>query len=56
MTLSPLVEHDVSALDIDRIEDQIYAHNRSMTGKDDALSLAFVMRDDARHIIGACAG
>lgn len=55
MNTTPLPEHDLSALDIDWVEDQIYAHNQRATGRDDALGLAFVIRDESR-MIGACAG
>lgn len=56
MSLTPSPEHDLSALDIDWIEDQIYAHNRRAIGRDDALGLAFMFRDEGGRMIGACAG
>jgi len=52
----PRAEHDLAMADIDALEDHLYAHNRKMTGRDDARGLAFVIRDDSGRITAACAG
>ena len=56
MSVKPSPEHDLSALDIDWIENQIYAHNQQATGRNDALGLAFVIHDEGHRIIAACVG
>jgi len=56
MTVLIQPSHDLSPLEIDAIEDRIYDHNRSATGRDDGLALGFVIRDGARRIIGVAAG
>lgn len=48
--------HDLTAQQIDAIEDRLYAHNSAATGRDDARGLAFVIRDAAGEIIAAAAG
>lgn len=50
------LEHDLSAAEIDAIEDNIYAHNRQAVGRNDARGLGFVLRDQTRRIIGVAAG
>jgi ribosomal protein S18 acetylase RimI-like enzyme len=48
--------HDLSANEIDAIEDRLYDHNRRATGCDDGQGLGFVIRDEAGHMIGVAAG
>ena len=54
MTVQP--QHDLSAIEIDAIEDSIHAHNRQAVGRNDAEGLGFVIRDEAQRIIGVAAG
>ncbi len=49
-------QHDLSAIEIDAIEDRIYAYNRDAVGRDDAQGLGFVIRDEAGHIVGVATG
>jgi ribosomal protein S18 acetylase RimI-like enzyme len=48
--------HDLSPDEIEALEDRIYDHNSRATGRDDARSLGFVVRDAAGTIVGAAAG
>ena len=48
--------HDMSPAEVDVLEDHIYDYNRRATGHDDALGLAFVVRDGRQRVIAACAG
>ena len=48
--------HDMSATDVDWIEDRLYEHNRQAVGRSDGEGLGFVVRDDAGEIIGITAG
>jgi ribosomal protein S18 acetylase RimI-like enzyme len=59
MTARPakiLPRHNLSALEVDRLEDRLYAHNRRVTGRDDGKGLAFVAVDTRGIQIGAIAG
>lgn len=49
-------QHDLSAIEIDAIEDRIYAYNRDAVGRDDAQGLGFVIRDEAGRIVGVATG
>jgi GNAT superfamily N-acetyltransferase len=48
--------HDMSIIDIDRLEDRLYDHNRRATGSSDGKGLAFVALDEQSVQIGAIAG
>ena len=54
MRLEP--KHNVTPLDIDAIEDELYAFNRSATGRGDGEGLGFVLRDDENRVVGAAFG
>jgi len=56
MTAPIQPRHDLSANEIDAIEDHIYDYNRRATGRDDGRGLAFVIRDEAGRTIGVAAG
>jgi ribosomal protein S18 acetylase RimI-like enzyme len=59
MTSTPVQiesRHDMSIIDIDRLEDRLYDHNRRATGSDDGKGLAFVAIDAQGTQIGAVAG
>lgn len=49
-------QHDLSAIEIDAIEDRIYAYNRDAVGRDDAQGLGFVIRDEVGRIVGVATG
>ncbi|RWG16209.1 MAG: N-acetyltransferase [Mesorhizobium sp.] len=48
--------HDVTAVEIDAIEDSIFVHNQQAVGRADAQGLGFVIRDEAGRIVGVAAG
>ena len=48
--------HDLSPLEIDGLEDRLYAYNVVATGYDDGQGLGFVAKDPAGEMIGAAAG
>ena len=56
--MTPLAQpkHDLSANEIDAIEDRIYAYNRDAIGRDDAQGLGFVIRDEVGRIVGVATG
>ncbi len=58
MKTPPVVEarHDLTPMEIDAIEDRLYAHNRAATGRDDGLGLGFVIRDEAGRTVAITAG
>ena len=56
MTTLTQPQHDLSACEIDAIEDSIYAFNRKAVGRDDAQGLGFVIRDAVGRIVGVAAG
>ena len=59
MTATPadiLPRHCLSIIEIDRLEDRLYDHNRRATGRDDGKGLAFVAMDEHGIQIGAVAG
>ena len=43
-------------LQIDEVEDHLYAHNSSVTGHRDGQNMGFVMRDEAGRLIAVAAG
>lgn len=56
MTILAQPQHDLSAIEIDAIEDSIYAYNRHAVGRDDAQGLGFVIRDEVGRIVGVATG
>jgi ribosomal protein S18 acetylase RimI-like enzyme len=48
--------HDLTPLEIDAIEDRLYAHNSAATGRDDGEGLGFVIRDDDGRTVALAAG
>lgn len=55
MTPEIAPRHDLSALEIEALEDHLYAFNREATGFDDGEGLAFVSEEDG-EVVGAVAG
>ena len=47
---------DLSAAEVEHLEDRLYDHNRRATGRDDGKRLAFVAHDTGGRQIGAIAG
>ncbi|TXL69310.1 GNAT family N-acetyltransferase [Vineibacter terrae] len=43
-------------MEIDAIEDRLYAHNRAATGRDDGQGLGFVIRDEGGRTVAITAG
>jgi len=56
MTYELEARHNLSAIEIDAIEDRIYEHNSAATGQDDVRNLGFIVRNGAGRLIGAAAG
>ena len=56
MTLQIEPRHDLSPNELDAIEDRLYDHNSSATGRHDGRGLGFVIRDDAGQMVGVAAG
>jgi ribosomal protein S18 acetylase RimI-like enzyme len=56
MTLRIEPRHDLSADEVDAIEDRLYDHNSRATGRHDGERLGFVIRDEAGRMIGVAAG
>ena len=54
MTIRPC--HDISAIEIDRLEHNLYTHNSQATGHRDGKGLAFKVLDANNVQIGAIAG
>jgi GNAT superfamily N-acetyltransferase len=48
--------HDLTPTEISGIEDRLYEHNRSATGRDDGDGMGFVIHDETGRVIGATAG
>lgn len=48
--------HDLSPDEVDALEDRLYDHNSTATGRDDAQGIGFVIRDGDGRLIGAAAG
>ena len=48
--------HDLTASEIDALEDRLYEFNRATTGLGDGQGLGFVVRDDTGSTIAAIAG
>jgi len=56
MTLQVEPRHNLSPKDIEAIEDRLYDHNSHATGRHDGRGLGFVIRNEARQMIGVAAG
>ena len=56
MTILIRPQHNLSPVEIDAIEEQLYSFNRDATGCGDGRGLAFVIRDESGHMIGVAAG
>ena len=56
MTFQIEPRHDLSANEVDAIEDRLYDHNSYATGRHDGQGLGFVIRDEAGQMIGVAAG
>jgi ribosomal protein S18 acetylase RimI-like enzyme len=48
--------HDLTASEIDAIEDRLYEHNSAATGRDDGEGLGFVIRDSGGKTVALTAG
>jgi N-acetylglutamate synthase-like GNAT family acetyltransferase len=56
-TTSTIVpQHNLSAIEIDQLEDRIYSHNCRSTGRDDGKQMGFVAVDEHGIQVGALAG
>jgi GNAT superfamily N-acetyltransferase len=51
-----LARHELSAVEVDQLEDRLYDHNRRATGRDDGKGLAFVAINARGGQVGALAG
>jgi N-acetylglutamate synthase-like GNAT family acetyltransferase len=49
-------QHDLSPMEIDEIEEYIYAYNSHAIARNDAQGMGFAIRNDAGRIIGVAAG
>ena len=56
--MTPVIEprHDLTPTEIDAVEDRLYEHNSTATGRHDGQGLGFVIRDAAGQAIGVAAG
>jgi ribosomal protein S18 acetylase RimI-like enzyme len=50
------VTEDLSAAEVEFLEDRLYEHNVETTGIGDGLSLGVVLRDESQNIVAAAAG
>jgi GNAT superfamily N-acetyltransferase len=48
--------HDLTPMEIDAVEDNLYAHNSAATGHDDGQGLGFVIRDEANKVVAVANG
>jgi ribosomal protein S18 acetylase RimI-like enzyme len=48
--------HDLSPLEIDAIEENLYNHNHGAVGRDDGQGLGFVIQDEQGRTVGVAAG
>lgn len=51
-----LPAHDMTAEQVDALEDRLYIHNAHVTGRDDAQGIGFVVESGTEGLIGAAAG
>src|SRR5260221_12533033 len=49
-------QHDLSPIELSKIEERLYDYNRRATGHNDGRGLCFVIRDEAGRMIGVAAG
>jgi len=56
MTLQIEAKHDLTANEINAIENRLYDHNSHATGRHDGRGLGFVIRNEAGQMIGVAAG
>jgi ribosomal protein S18 acetylase RimI-like enzyme len=49
-------EHDLPAAELQAVEEQLDSDNRRLTGRNDDRNLVYVLRDEARRVIGIAAG
>jgi ribosomal protein S18 acetylase RimI-like enzyme len=49
-------EHDLAAAELQAVEERLDSDNRRLTGRIDDRNLVYVLRDDARRVIGIAAG
>ncbi|WP_119422451.1 GNAT family N-acetyltransferase [Desertibaculum subflavum] len=57
MTMPPVApHHDLTAAEIEALDEELYEFNRRTTGITDGARLGFVLRDTAGALIGAAAG
>jgi GNAT superfamily N-acetyltransferase len=56
--MKPVLEprHDLSPMEIDAVEDRLYEHNSSATGRHDGQGLGFVIRDAGEKPIAVANG
>jgi ribosomal protein S18 acetylase RimI-like enzyme len=55
MTLSIKPRHDLTAMEIDTVEDRLYEHNRAATGRSDGAGIGFVLVDGDGATMGVAA-
>jgi GNAT superfamily N-acetyltransferase len=51
-----IAHHDMTAAEVDWIEDRLYEHNKVATGRSDGEGLGFEVRDEAGEICGVTSG
>ena len=56
MTPVPVPRHDLTPMETDAIEDDLYAHNSVAVGRDDGEGMGFVIRDDSGRTVGITNG
>jgi ribosomal protein S18 acetylase RimI-like enzyme len=49
-------EHDLAAAELQAVEERLDSDNRRLTGRIDDRNLVYVLRDEARRVIGIAAG
>jgi ribosomal protein S18 acetylase RimI-like enzyme len=48
--------HDLSPMEIDAVEEDLYNHNRQAVGRSDGQGLGFVIKDETGRTVGVAAG
>ena len=56
MTPTPEPRHDLTPMELDAIEDNLYAHNSAAVGRDDGEGMGFVLRDTDGRTVGITSG
>jgi ribosomal protein S18 acetylase RimI-like enzyme len=56
--MKPVIEprHDLTPMEIDAVEQRLYAFNCAATGRDDGEGMGFVIRDEAGRTVGITNG